>query len=49
MGTSADVWNLSNYGGFFFSHTVEKYSTFFYNLLRDKIVIFINNVFTNEK
>lgn len=49
MGTSTDVWNLSNYGGFLFSHKCDKYDTFFYNLLKDKIVIFFNNDFNDNK
>lgn len=49
MGTSADVWNISNSGGFLFSHKNETYDTYFYNLLKDRIVVFFNNPFTDDK
>lgn len=43
------MWNVSNYGGFSFHHPLEKYDTFFFTLLRGKVVVFMNNLFPNEK
>lgn len=33
MGSSADVWNTSNYGGFSFKKVLEKYDKDFFTLL----------------
>ena len=49
MGTTMDIWNVSNYGGFSFSYIPSNADCEFNKLLKNKVVIFLNNNFLNIK
>jgi hypothetical protein len=49
IGSSVDIWNISNYGGFSFNQPLARYDVELIKLLKNKVVIFYNNTFPDTK
>lgn len=43
-----DVWNISNYGSFYFSYILEKYDKSFSELYKDKVIIILDDKFISN-